>query len=137
MKSIDLAKTLDELEAVDWGEPTFPSGLFIECHRLRKVPLEEFTTGDLRIMIGQKISLEYLVPIALKELSNDPFLMGNRYRGDLLVNVLNVPNTFWEQYQHLYWELNDVLTEIENFKDTLDEEIMPHLPRLRQLAQTF
>jgi CDI immunity proteins len=105
MKNIDLSKTLDELEGVEWGEPTFHSALVIECHRLRKVPLKEFTVGNLRVLIGQKISLEYLVPLALQKLGENPFVMGNFYQGDLLVNVLGIPNEFWTQHQELYWQL--------------------------------
>jgi CDI immunity proteins len=137
MENFDISKTLDELEGIESGEPTFHSALVIECTRLRKVPLAEFTAGNLRIMIGQKTSLEYLLPLALEKLSENPFVMGNFYRGDLLVNVLRVSNEFWEQHQDLYWQLIELTPEIEGLKETIDEEMMPEIQRLRQLVQTF
>jgi CDI immunity proteins len=137
MGNIDLSKTLDELEGVEWGEPTFHSALVIECHRLRKVPLEEFTAENLRIMIGQKMSLEYLVPLAIEKLSNVPFLETDRYKGELLISVLSVSSEFWEHHQKLYWDLAEIMTEIEISKERLDKDIMPSIQKLRRLAQTF
>jgi hypothetical protein len=50
-------KSLQELERDGWGQPDYDSHLVQTCHRLRRVPLADFTTEDLRIMIGQKIGL--------------------------------------------------------------------------------
>jgi hypothetical protein len=93
--NFDRTKTLQQLERQDWGEPTFDSHLVTTCHRLRRKPLDEFTVEDLRIMIGQKISLFFLVPIALERLEVDPLAEGNYYAGDLLAAILAVNNEFW------------------------------------------
>ena len=58
-------QTLDQLEGVDWGEPTYSSYVVTNTHRLRKKPLREFTPEDLRFMLGQQISLPILMPMAL------------------------------------------------------------------------
>jgi CDI immunity proteins len=131
MENFDISKTLDELEGIESGEPTFHSALVIECTRLRKVPLAEFTAGNLRIMIGQKTSLEYLLPLALEKLSKNPFVMGNFYPGDLLVNVLSVPDEFWKQHQAMYWKLTEIMTDIETLKKTMEEVVIPEIQRLR------
>ncbi len=81
--------TLTELENEDWGEPQFHSHLVTECHRLRKVPIGNFTPENLRIMIGQNISLKYLVPLAMEVLHRDPLVSGDFYEGDLLRNVIH------------------------------------------------
>ncbi len=81
-------KTLAELEGVEWGEPDFPSYLVRTCHELRKKPVEEFTVEDLRIMIGQQIGLDHLMPRAIDVLERQPLAEGNFFRGDLLVNVV-------------------------------------------------
>ena len=91
----DPTKTLDELEGVVWGLPVFPSYLVRTCHRLRRLPLAEFSVEDLRIMIGQQISLPFLVPAAIERLAADPFAAGHLYAGDLLENLLRVPREFW------------------------------------------
>lgn len=82
------AKNLDELEQFAWGDPTFDSHLVITCHRLRKKPIEEFTVEDLRIMIGQKIGLQYLLPRAIDALEREPLAEGAYFPGDLLASVI-------------------------------------------------
>ncbi len=70
-------RSLQELDGQDWGEATFPSYLVRTCHALRRKPLRDFTVEDLRIMIGQNIGLEYVVPLALEHLQRDPFAAGD------------------------------------------------------------
>jgi hypothetical protein len=82
-------RTLDELEGVEWGPPNYPTYLVQECHRLRKKPVNEFTVEDLRIMIGQKIGLDHLMPRAVEALEHQPLAEGRYYPGDLLGSVLN------------------------------------------------
>ena len=81
-------KTLDQLECVVWGEPTHDSHLVTTCHRLRTKPIDEYSVEDLRIMIGQQISLPHLVPLAVAALERDPLAEGDDYPGDLLANVI-------------------------------------------------
>src|SRR5688572_20925632 len=71
--------TLTQLERDDWGPPPYDSFLVTECHRLRHVPLRDFTVENLRILIGQHISLAYTVPLALEHLSKDPMVSGDMY----------------------------------------------------------
>jgi hypothetical protein len=78
------AKTLDELEGVAWGPPTYDSYLVTTCHRLRTKPIGEFDVEDLRIMIGQNIGLPYLLPLALDRLEGNLWAEGHMYPGDLL-----------------------------------------------------
>ena len=86
------ANTLEVLENDYWGEPEWPSHLVTTLHRLRSKPLDQFTTEDLRINIGQESSLDILMPMAIEVLEKDPFADGDNYRGDLLQNVLrNAP----------------------------------------------
>jgi hypothetical protein len=97
---LDSDKSLEQLEGEGWGAPTFGSHLVTECHRLRRVPLREFTTENLRIMIGQQIGLPYLVPIALESLRSNPFTAGDCYEGDLLVAVLRAEAAFWREHPY-------------------------------------
>jgi hypothetical protein len=95
MKTFDRSKSLQQLTCQDWGEATDDSRLVTECHRLRRVPLRDFKAEDLRLMAGQNIGLEYLVPLALEQLEEDPFAEGDYYPGDLLVSVLGARPQFW------------------------------------------
>ena len=76
-------KTLDELEGVTWGPPSYGSHLVQSCHRLRTKPIGEYGTEDLRIMIGQNIGLPYLMPLAIETLEKNPWAAGHMYPGDL------------------------------------------------------
>jgi hypothetical protein len=57
----DLTKTLRELEGGPSKPPcseTWPSYLVATCEELYEKPIKDFTTEDLRVMIGQQIGLE-------------------------------------------------------------------------------
>ena len=89
-----LDRTLEELDGIDWGEPTYLSSLVIDCHRLRRVALKDFTDFDLARMIRQKFSLDWLVPIAIARLLDEPFA-GESYDGELISAALALPANFW------------------------------------------
>lgn len=82
-------KSLEELEGFITGEPPYDSYLVQTIYALRKKPIGEFTTEDLRITIGQGRGIPYLLPIALERLELDPLAEGHFYRGDLLMSVLH------------------------------------------------
>ena len=92
----------------------------MRCHELRKLSLDNFTTEDLRIMIGQEIGLHYLIPLAIETLTNDLFAEGDMYEGDLLKNVLEVDTEFWDDNKDHWLQLNDIIKdrrqEIEKMK---------------------
>src|SRR5215203_3287237 len=53
-------KTLEQLDGDVLGVPKYDSNLVLNCHRLRRVPLNEFTAEDVRLMIGQDLALNTL-----------------------------------------------------------------------------
>jgi len=108
----DRNNSLESLEDSVWDEPEFQSSLTIRCHELRKKKLKDFSAGDLRVMIGQSISLEYLVPVALETLVKNPFIEGDFYNGDLLISVLKIDKQFWSQNEELLFELKDILSSV-------------------------
>lgn len=116
-----LNATLEDLEGDDWGTPPYDSYLVRTCHRLRRVPLKDFSIEDLRIMIGQEIGLEYLLPIALVELEKDPLAEGDFYPGDLLKNVLGVSREFWRQHSELKERMDAIVEKAKAKLESLDE----------------
>jgi len=107
-------KSLQDLEGVDWGEPTFPSHLVTTCHRLHRTPLQDFTVEDLRIMIGQQMGLPYLVPLALEHLRVNPFVSGDFYPGDLLKVVMLVAPAFWQTHPDLWYDADDIIEDLRH-----------------------
>lgn len=94
----DREPTLQQLDGKDWGEPKpEDTRLIRECLRLRRVQLKKLTVEDLRLLIGQEIGVDHLLPLALETLRQNPFAEGDYYAGDLLVNVLGVSAAFWRQ----------------------------------------
>jgi hypothetical protein len=115
------SKTLQELDGEDWGESTY-SPLVKKIYRLRRVPLREFTTENLRVMIGQQVGLLRLVPIALELLRRDPFAQGDMDKGDLLRAIFGVETVFWLTHPSLYNEAEEIAGQVFALLPSLGEE---------------
>jgi hypothetical protein len=108
-------KTIENLEKVEWPHFDLDSRLIRRTKELRKIPLNAFTIEDLRIMIGQRIGLNYLIPLALEKLAEDLWIEGDFFEGDLLKNILAVRTIFWNNNKDYWLALNNLI------KDRLDE----------------
>lgn len=109
-RSTDHRRSLEDLEDDRWGEP--PAGatrLVTVVHRLRRKPVGELTIEDLRVLVGQRVSLDLLVPLAVERLRLDPLAAGDHYAGDLLAAVLSVDPGFWRRQPALAEHLRAVL----------------------------
>ncbi len=104
-------KTLEELEEVVEEKSSFESHLVVTCQALRQKRLCDFTQEDIRIMIGQQLSLPYLVPMALEILEDNIFERGNYYPGDLLKAVANIPKAFWKEHPPYKSDLTNCIEE--------------------------
>lgn len=94
-------KSLDELGALPSTGPEGDSYLLSEMRRLRALPLKQLRIEDLRLLIGQSIGLEFLVPMALDHVEHHPLAAGDFYPGDLLKNMMDVHETFWNGHPDL------------------------------------
>ncbi len=113
-------KTLTNLEKDDWQHFDSDSRLIKRTKELRKVPLNKFTTEDLRIMIGQQFSLDYLIPLAIETLSVNIFAEGDFYEGDLLKNVLSIRTEFWDNNKEYYLQMQELIKEnLSEIKDKI------------------
>ena len=121
MKKLDRNKTLQDWEAEQWGEPDFHSSVVTNVHRLRRVPLKDFSVEDVRLMVAQQQSLAYLIPVAIEHLANDPLSEGDSYPGDLLCAVLRVPDRFWQQEPSWRQQVRMIIDQAIDWLDTLQE----------------
>lgn len=131
MTTVDYARSLEQLENNYWGEPTYDSYVVRTCHAMRKKPLNEVTVEELRLVIGQGFSLDYLMPLAIEFLKRDILTEGDLFEGDLLANVIS-KNTFdywkknknnWHVMVTLIEQHNDILTDkmiVKNLPDFMD-----------------
>ena len=104
----DEQRTLEELDGQDWGAPeSAPTPMVARCLELRRTPLNKLRPGDLRLLLGQQIGLEYLVPRALELVADQPLREADLYPGDLLSVLLRVDKTFWAHHPtELHWLLS-------------------------------
>lgn len=102
-------KSLENLEKEYWSESDYESHLVKTCHQLRKKTLKDFEIEDLRIMIGQNIGLNFLIPLALEKLRENILAEGDFYEGDLLNSVLTSDNKFWIKESNRFGELNEII----------------------------
>ena len=99
MSTSFLNKSLAELDVGKYGVISSDgSSLMARINYLQRKKLIDFSVEDLRLMIGQRQGLDYLIPLALEKLRNNPFEEGDYYEGDLLVNVLKSPCLFWKDH---------------------------------------
>ncbi|NVJ97706.1 MAG: hypothetical protein HWE25_06115 [Alphaproteobacteria bacterium] len=96
LKKSDRTKTLEQLDGEKWGKPSFPSSLVVRCHALRQKPIGNFDASDLRIMIGQKFGRQWLLPLAIELLEQNPLLESDFYAGDLLQQCLRASDEYPE-----------------------------------------
>jgi hypothetical protein len=123
--------TIEEIEGDRWPEPEASSTFLVSrCHALRRKPLSEFTVEDMRIMLGQQVSVPVLLPFAVEVLVRDPLAEGDYYPGDLLSAVLRLPDSAWSDLGSERQRLAEVLTALVASTDALDEEV-------RNLISTF
>jgi CDI immunity proteins len=92
----DNGSTIEEIEGTREPDPgPDATALVRRCLTLRRKPLPEFTVEDLRIMIGQQLSLPILLPLAVTVLAGNPLAAGDYYPGDLLRAVVRLPQAAW------------------------------------------
>ena len=103
--------TLEQIEGRVWEEPRVSSSLISTCHRLRKKALVTFEPEDFRVLIGQQMSLELLVPKAIDLVVKEPMIEAQFYPGDLLCVLLEVKGEYWGRHEELRLRLEKCLTQ--------------------------
>lgn len=115
------SKSIEQLENNIWAEPVeFPSGLVINCHKYRKLPIKDLTIEQMRLLISQKVGLEYLVGLAIDKLDKNVLAEGDFYEGDLLVAISNLPTKYWNENRS---ELDTLANIVELNSDLIKSEL--------------
>lgn len=118
--------TIEQLERDVWPDPgPAATSLVRRCNELRRKPLAEFTVEDLRIMLGQEIGVPALLPRAVQVLLRDPLTEGDYYPGDLLSNVLRLPDSAWFSLRAERQRLASVLAELVTGPPFSDPDLKP------------
>lgn len=80
--------TLEILTGEKQPQSNLDTYVVMNVRRLWSIPIGAFTVEDLRIVIGQRICLPWLFPIAIEKLEANPLLEARHYEGDLLASML-------------------------------------------------
>ncbi|MGN9808861.1 contact-dependent growth inhibition system immunity protein [Micromonospora sp. BQ11] len=121
--------TIEQLERKVWPDPgPDATPLIRRCTELRRQPLTEFTVEDMRIMLGQHIGVSALLPRAVQVLLRDPLAEGDCYPGDLLTNVLRLPDSAWSSLRAERERLASVLAELVAGPPFSDPDLKPRDP---------
>ena len=102
----------------------------IQVHRLRKKPLCKLNNEDLRLLIGQQINLNLILPLALEQLIQNPLGSGDMYIGDLFCSVLQVEQEYWNEHKELKNELDEVIRIYEEARNIVEEQIIKYKSNL-------
>ena len=97
--------TIEELDGDVWTSPGYDSHLGKRVFELRKTGLSAFNMDDCRLMVGQGMSLEHVVPQALALLAVEPSSDDEVYPYALWEKLCEVDAAFWEARDALYQEL--------------------------------
>lgn len=90
------ALSLEQIERDVWGDPPAEATYLVRtAHELRRKPIGTLTPEDLRLLLGQKIGVDALLPSALRLLAADPLVEGDFYPGDLLRAAVRIPAEYW------------------------------------------
>lgn len=120
---LDTNKSLSQLLGALTEDTTDSSVLATTCLTLYEKPLRDFTVENLRVMIGQSIGLEVLIPFAVELLQENPFVKGDYYPGDLLSVVMQVEPSFWQTHQDFYWSVAEIVAGLPSLMSDLTEAI--------------
>jgi len=101
------------------------TGLISVCEKAINKKLKDLSPNEIRVLVGQSISLSYVVPLALDLLERDPLIFAGRYKGDLLVRVLDIPKSFWIENQELNDRMVELKITVEEIFETINDEIIP------------
>ena len=108
---VDLKKSIEELENDYWGEPTHDTYIIVTCHEARQKPIESLSDEEIRCLIGQKIGLKYLLPLAIELLEEDPLICVTHFEGDLLLALLRLDARDWADNQDELKNLKKIIQD--------------------------
>ena len=71
--------------------------------------IKDLTDADLRVLVGQKMGLEFIIHRVIKRFKVNLFADCDLYEGVLLKNVLEIPDIFWQKNKNEYLEILQII----------------------------
>ncbi|NRR93525.1 hypothetical protein HSX10_18285 [Winogradskyella undariae] len=115
------SKSIEELENDYWKEESeFPTNLIKRCFEYRKIKISKLSVEQIRLLISQKIGIEFLIGIALEKLEQNIVIEGDLYAGDLLDSVSKIPTEFWNKNSTVFLNFKNIF---ESNKEKIISEL--------------
>lgn len=115
---MDMNQSIEEIENDYCGEPTLNSYVMKNCHKARQKPLKLLSNEEIRCLIGQKIGLKFLLPIAVDILKNEPLFDVSYFECDLLLTLLRLEISDWKYNQN---ELKNFIIIIQKHRSIIEK----------------
>jgi hypothetical protein len=132
MAKANMECSLEELEKDYWqdsaSENDQPTTLVKKVYLFRKIPLKDLEPGQIRLLIGQDVGIQYLLPLALNILEKNPYTECDFFSGDLLKCVAGIDMKYWADEKDLYEKFCGIMTQFdkndgcENWESCLPDE---------------
>lgn len=98
-------------QIIGWpdSEPPYETPLIERCEAALSLPLKDQTVETMRLLLGQGIAADVLLPRALDVLELDILASGDLYEGDLLASCQRLPASCWSAHPELWARLDSIL----------------------------
>lgn len=136
----NLSKSIEEIENDFWGNvPDNATSIVRSTYELRKKMLSMLDLDDMRLLIGQSIGLEVLIPHSLDFIADNPFVEALYFEGDLFKNIVFTDRTYWEKNPEIKLRLLNLFDKHKNqfddidMEDDLKDQVLKKINSLREL----
>ena len=104
-------KSIEELEGF------YPRNLSADSYVVRtslnalKKPISQLSNEELRLLIGQRIGLKYLIPMALAVVNDKPLVEVTFFKGDLLLQLLRLSENDWRDNKDEFRRFQEIVKD--------------------------
>lgn len=108
------------------------TSLEIWYRSIQDTPIKDFNIADLGRSVRQEMFLEHVLPVALKQLQNDP-ISGEQWDGDLAYDIARISKRFWQSNPDLAVQTKKVMESQDySFSDLTQKEVNSFLRWMSQ-----
>ena len=94
---------------------------------MRNLNIDEFEVDDFRVLIGQQIGLNILIPKVLPLLEKEPFVEGWYYEGDLLCSVLRAEHQYYSSNPEIRNRVEAIVAVTQSKISELDSDSIRYI----------
>lgn len=106
-------KSLNEIYGWEPMKPELDTYVLRTAARAMQLPLKDLSAEEIRLLIGQKVGLQYLLPLAIEILRKNPLKQASMFPGDLLAVCKRLEPDDWNANPAELRAFQDVLKAAE------------------------